>query len=510
MKFVSLQDAEAIYSCGQRCRIVRHRISCQPLRKFAISVTQLERDIGGADNEEYWSSFLRILKRIRYELSAAPLPHRYHQELFAGLGNLPQDMIGLCRLAYPGLHEITTLVVSQLEYLLAVDINPLLDKLLELVSDTTVTPDDGIVVHASRLIPPVTELITSYQDLRVLNILTSPGIQADRCFNTLFVFGPMSWYPPSIFLAPRAATIHNIAFGWTRDSWKPRPVFAGSFSIYQPRQPQVQSIEAELENGIDPESILPTLDWVSLANKAGSESQGPGIDEVSAIGFSLEGGFAVFLEDADEAKVLVIDLDSSSQEDLVKKVLVSSIVPGMFLLLRTSGGGDYLVEVADRIMGARAEEARTTQRHWKQLLRGQVEQRGISEVSISLQRLGARLASEANVRNWMSYRNIKTQKYGDFHAVMQLIGLGDRSKTYWSKMRFIDSAHRKAGMVIRRLLLQEISRADLDQLARIGRMEFHLSDQDSGSLTAFRVESVSHTSVHMPSWRLGVVVRIED
>ena len=208
---------------------------------------------------------------------------------------------------------------------------------------------------------------------------------------------------------------------------------------------------------------------------------------VSARLFELEGRIVVPLDAAESAKATVLILDDE-EADPIRRIPVTNIEPGMFLLVRTGGGGDYIVVVANRLLGERSVKVREAQRDWKDHLRKKVRQDGIYQVVHDLKSYGSRRANHVNVHNWMSYRSIKTEDPKDFLAVMRLIGLAGRFNDYWKTLTLIDRAHRKAGQLIRKQLLEEVRNADLRGLEKLGRMDFELPGAEGGSLTAVRVQ----------------------
>ena len=129
---------------------------------------------------------------------------------------------------------------------------------------------------------------------------------------------------------------------------------------------------------------------------------------------------------------------------------------------------------------------------------------------IKLIDFGSLKANETNIRNWMSYKSIRTGDYNDFAAIMQLVGLCDKAKECWEIMGMIDTAHRKAGHHIRKLLLRKVLESDLDELQRLGKMEFELSEVDSGSLTAFRVRNISNEIMKASVSLLGHPFDVKD
>ena len=181
----------------------------------------------------------------------------------------------------------------------------------------------------------------------------------------------------------------------------------------------------------------------------------------------------------------------------------------MFLLVRTGGGGEYIALLADRILGEHSARAREVQIDWKDRLRRKVRKDGLHQVVRDLKNYGSRRAIHVNVRNWMSYKSIKTEDQRDFLAVMRLIGLADRFDDYWKTMTLIDSAHRRAGQLIRRQLLAEVRKADLQGLEKLGRMDFELTGMEGGNLSAIRIQNVHPQTFEIDVARLGHPIEMD-
>jgi hypothetical protein len=223
----------------------------------------------------------------------------------------------------------------------------------------------------------------------------------------------------------------------------------------------------------------------------------------------LENRSGVFLDADEGGSWLVIDL-AEEAATRVKRISVSSIEPGMYVLLREGGGGDYIVPVADKILASGATNARGLQRHWKSKLRDAVQMYGSYTVSMQLKKLGSVRANEGNVRNWMSERNIRTDDERDFAAIMRLVGLDEEKEEYWNNAALIDRAHRQAGGHIRKLLLRQVLTADLRDLERLGRMKFELSASGAGQMIALRVVARSPTPNRIPLGHIGRLFELEE
>ena len=259
---------------------------------------------------------------------------------------------------------------------------------------------------------------------------------------------------------------------------------------------------------MNPEEFLPSIDWDDILRRVSAravgDSEHPDDDEeyVTALLFQLEGEIVVPLDASEGARATVLML-TQEETDPVQRIPVANIEPGMFLLIRTGGGGEYIVQVADQILGERSGEAREIQRDWKDHLRRKVRKDGLREVVHDLERYGSMRANHVNVRNWMSYRSIKTEDQRDFRAVMRLIGLADRFDEYWQAMTLIDRAHKRAGQFIRKQLLAEVRRADLQGLEKLGTMDFELPGVEGVNLTAVRIQDIHPQTFEIDVARLG-------
>jgi hypothetical protein len=74
----------------------------------------------------------------------------------------------------------------------------------------------------------------------------------------------------------------------------------------------------------------------------------------------------------------------------------------------------------------------------------------------------------------------------------------------------IDRAHRRAGHVIRGLLLHKIATTSLEPLERDGEMVFELSDEDGGTISAFQITEIVGEDFEVPIQRIGVLLEMED
>ena len=509
MRTTGIEATNDVFDCSKKATISWQSISFSEFQLFTHAVQRLLNAVGSLDEDDYWFKLLSQIRRFRFDAIAAPLSEDWLQsELHNLIGRLQKDL-GNFSASHPDAKEYYLQLLRISENIQATKLSRLLTSLLSEFSGIKHSDEIALVVCATRLISGTEQGLLS---VGVQNVeVTSPSfLREDICLGKIFVIGPTRWFPDYIFTAPRAKEIQVVKYSWLRDSWKHRPVF-----LLPMKQKMSKLMQAMIDDPYDdsdysPEELLPpTFDFSGIKKQVAEEGAGHHeMEYVKARLFLLEEGWAVFLEDEETSTAHVIDLSDKSNP--VKKIKASEIEPGMYVLLRTGGGGDFIVPVADQIMGEQGRKARQFQRTWKKLLRSIVISEGSSRVIKMLLDLGSVRANPNNLRNWMSERNIRTEAREDFDAIMKLISLEKESNDYWKTMEIIDSAHRRAGFQIKQMLLDQVQKSDLKTLKRTGKMVFELAGESNISITAFQIMDISPETMQIMPWQAGNLIKQKE
>lgn len=505
MSLPTLEQVDTIYQCAAHYTIQRHRVKYSEFGQFCLKLNMLKDQIGELASDPYWQKYFSDLRRFRFGLTAAPFLNEYRDqrilEIYDGLSNHLKH----CRAIYPDFAQPALELLNLLKRMYQDDMNPLLNKLVELSGSYQSV---AWIIKESRLIPHVDDVIQMYPDLlhRVQAVHYTQMV-SDNCFDSVITIGSPKWFPDSIYTAPRAYEVHIVQFSWMRDSWKLPETFVAQYTSARSKRTSFTDHQPAEDLGITSESLLLTIENEALAVYTSRDGHRD-YEEIEARCVVLEGEQAIFVEADDSTNVLIIDLDEDD-DNRVKPISVQQLKPGTFILVRTSGGGDYIVPIADQIMGAEASLVRQRQHEWKSRLKEYVINHGLLKTSIDLLDLGSDIANEINVRNWIFPRNIKTRSQKDFLAIMRLVGLETQAKEYWNSMEFIGSAHRKAGYRLREVLLHQVDKISPDEFKRNGKIEFKFAenDEDAG-LTAFRVEDILSKTYKVSFSRIGVPFRL--
>ena len=514
MKNVSLDSTTAVYDCARLANIEVHNIDDAEFHRFCLSLIAFERSLGESASDDYWKPFLRTLKRYRFDISSTPLPFDYAMNQGSNLVERLRGQLGHCKLIYPRFADSAQELVDRVLAVRGSHSNPILAVCADIAGCSGV--DVAMLIKEPRLIPAVEQLLCDASGIGPVEVIGQTQLKGHSCYSTLIVIGPARWYGDYVFQSPRAHQIHIVKYRWINDGSPSSRVFTGSSKLSGDGCVGIGGVVSTStkespvppNDSLNPEDFLPSIDWDDILRRVSARTVGDpeqaddGEEYVTALLFQLEGEIVVPLDASEGARATVLMLTQENTNP-VQRIPVTNIEPGMFLLVRTRGGGEYIVLVADGILGERSDSAREAQRDWKDHLRRKVLQDGLRRVVHSLERYGSRRANQVNVRNWMSYRTIKTEDQRDFRAIMNLIGLPERFDEYWQKMTLIDNAHRRAGQLIRRQLLAEVRSADLDGLEKLGRMEFDLPGVEGINLTAVRIEDIHPQTFEIDVAKLG-------
>ncbi|MDQ5822789.1 MAG: hypothetical protein M3441_01080 [Chloroflexota bacterium] len=578
MSETNIAKAIATYASSSTCKYAMRTVTHEPLRTFCNALDRLKMHMRDAAQDDYWQTYLGGLSLYRYIATTTPLPLN-HLLLY---GEWPAELlrrsIAYCQSVFPRLAADANALLDQYEQLGSLDDNPLLDAIVEALSEYGSGERVGIVLARGRYAEEVETLLKrrladstgsaeeepvdtllgsalqTYLDEsarpRQVEVITPAQLRSTETYSRLVMPGVVYYYPDYVFSAPRAHRITVLQYDWIRSGWRYASPFEGGIPrlngrrMVEPPSSPAQSPEQDQDEaptgaevssaptsadsivddgfGYDGREVTETFDRLTSrldetaggrlptfhpdpdegGRRAGVAGHGDRQESVRALLFLLEDGLGVYLEVGTEGESTVVDVEQSGTPK-VDTVLTAEIEPGMYVLLRTEGGGDFVQAVADGVLADSAARLRAVQRQWKSRLREEVNRFGMQYAASSLRRMGAQRASEPNIRNWMSQRNIRTRDYADFAAVMRFIGMGSQTQSIWDDMDAIYQAHRDAGWEIRRMLDAEVRRADLRRLRTTGRMDFRLPGAVGGSLSLIRIEQVAKKPVSVPVSRLG-------
>ena len=525
MVSIDLASATRIYELSASVEIEQHPVSDPDLKDLNDRVRTLQSSLGEHGADDYWRRFLAPVRRIRFYLHFAPIlpttPGLRFEEQVAGI----RSHIAFCDRAYPDFARAATGVVDGLDQYLRSDSHAMFDEVAGLCRRLK-GESVAILGRSGRVASLVEESIAGVAAFAVTKAIGVHDLRAGEFYDSIVVAGPLGEFPPRHVLeSPRSKTVHFVYHDTFRFQWQPSSVFLGEEesdegtgvqesirghwgSHEQTRPPPFVLAES---SDLDPDVLNPGFDLAELSNvQAAASGFGGGLDDVAAKLIVLEGDQGVLLKSESSARALVLRVQDEGPD--VLRLSVRELDDECFLLLRGESGTDFVIPLADRLLGDRKDELRAVQQEWKLGLGTLFSQHGPEGAAELLRRLGLRIASAGNVRNWidLSERNIRTGRFEDFAVIMKAIGLESKAEDHWHLLGLVDNAHLRAGQQMRRMLLAEVASVDLSRLIAHGRVEISLEDRDIGTLVIARVLHIGDAEIMVRPSQLGDLFHLGD
>lgn len=522
MSLGSISELYKFQAIGSVCQtIVEHA----GFEEFCFRLRRLVQATADLD-DSCWVSPLRKLRHYRFDQCAAPIG--FGNESVMSLEKLASIKSELrdCALYYAQFANDIDNIVRSLKDLVGGNENPLLTEIRDYAEGWDKV---AVLLKESRHIAILSEVLQGDSLQDSVEIISQQQLRKHgNIFDAILCVGSSRWFGEFVFRSPRAWETRVIRYSWMPDSdCRKAPVFKG-WEHLRPRLEKrnkvrpagqgtysISSTPSRSNEGdwLTDDELIPRSDLAVVAARFASQPQEATAlrEDVPARLIELEGGRGTWVEATDAGRALVINLDEETDGG-VGRVSVSSILPGMFVLLRGDADGDseYLIPIANAILGKRAEQLRTFQKGWKSKLRDMTKSLGVEKVIAELKSEGSLKANEINLRNWLWPRSIRTEASEDFFAIMRVIGMEDVEEKCWALAKQIDSAHRRAGRRVRAELLRQVREADLSELERLGEMRFELAELGGKPLLALRVVRVSDFTSGVAPHHLNRLFELEE
>ncbi|GCE12504.1 DISARM anti-phage system protein DrmE domain-containing protein [Tengunoibacter tsumagoiensis] len=520
MKNFTIVETDELYTRASQRKIYTHEVYQEALHVFCQNIRSLEKELGEQVYDEYWKELFRELKTFRFTLYAAPTPVNFQSTL---LLQILQKKLNDCQNLFPSFWQKLKIVIDSVYTLTNTSDNPLLTKILELMPPEKMRKT-VLLLKEDRFALTVEKILQNHSELQHLELINKYQLRGAYCYDRILAIGPHYWFPEYVFNAPRANEIHYIRYSWVSDTWEVKPLFIQATTSPTVFDHSMQPVKKSMKNvikGIDEKEHLeqediPEINWSSISTKLLKNiSNDRSLETVPAKLVLLANNHAVFLEASDNTKTLALDLederDENGETQQVKRILVTKLQSGMFLLQRTGGGGDYIVPIANAKLGKNANRYREKQAHWKELLRQKTEAADLLTVCVELlDEGGSENTTEINLRHWLSSKNIRPRNDEDFKAILKLVGLQAEEKMYLEAANKIKAAHKSAGMYLRDLLIKQVAKTDLHEIQKKGYLEIDLPKFSEVSISAFRIEHIEPDSTEVPYSHIGRLTMIKD
>jgi len=507
MKYTALAQARRYYDVAQRASLAWRPVEHEGIERFSTAVYRLSRSAHALDDDTGWREFLYPARRARNILTTVPLPLSH-----PALGVTP--LIDQLERSLPALRvyggdeagNLGAEAAAAGREITTADEAPLLDAVLSALPPTGTAC--ALLLPISEYAGPVERHLRESAGRPDLAVLSRHDMANLDTIGRLVVVGPLYWYDRHeyVLTSPRAPEIAVLKWSWFREQQPPRSQLEGSRGGVAVRMRPLPAPSSGL--AIDSSEERTTIDWAAVGHELSRSPDTDTWDIVPARAAVLAGRHAVLLPESGDRLVWLLD-PQAPPEHRVARVDLADLEPGHVILLRTSGGGDLIVPIADEILGRTATELRRLQRLWKSKLASWARNhRSIRRAVAELRRRGCSTASIQNLRNWLGERSLRTESHSDWQAMMEAIALTSQGEEIWQAMGRLHSAHIEAGRSMARRLRDIANTVPLDTLHSEGTQAFTLPS--GGSVTAFRIESFSPSVLECAPSRLLVATEVRD
>ena len=211
---------------------------------------------------------------------------------------------------------------------------------------------------------------------------------------------------------------------------------------------------------------------------------------------------------------------SFSEGDRLPRKAVRDLEERDLVMLRLSGSGDYLDEVANRLMKREGElSLRENATAWKMILFRAIKRHGEGTVARAARDEGLKLRSATYLWNWASDAVIAPHDFETFRALIRSLAQLEGELTHanpdeyalerWAEMERLKVFQQRAASEIRRHLLERV-RMLIAARQRIEAVELiELPGLEAGRIGLLRVSAVDMTSVQIPFSRLFHLVPVK-
>lgn len=235
-------------------------------------------------------------------------------------------------------------------------------------------------------------------------------------------------------------------------------------------------------------------------------------------------GSGAFLPE-DRTVVEISDLidsggDLEIAEDRLPRKPVRDLEERDVVMLRLSGSGHYLDDVADAMMAkAGLSSLRSDATEWKSWLHTTIKRHGEGLVSRTGQELGLRLRSPGYLWVWAGDAVIAPHDYQTFRQLIGTLVRIDASASSldpdvyatekWQQMEHVKAYHHRAGIAIRTALLERV-KGLVAERHRVESVEsIELPGLEAGSMGLLRVAAVDNKSMQVPLSRLFHITAVK-
>jgi hypothetical protein len=197
--------------------------------------------------------------------------------------------------------------------------------------------------------------------------------------------------------------------------------------------------------------------------------------------------------------------------------LVNQLSVGDLIVLRTSGSGDYLIDVAKALMEKNGKSnLYNTALSWKKMLKCGLNNYGSDYIASRLAKKGYKINGHKYIWMWTTNLVIRPQSQSLFYELIGILEELDCSEDFtnplsmvddwWKEMKEIIRYHMLAGREIRKSLLSRLSEMVKQGVMITDKYSLTLPGVNAGEMAVFRVNGIDSKTIDLPYYHTGIVI----
>jgi hypothetical protein len=460
------------------------------------------------DGDEHLSEVLNMLRRIFFKLTGSFLP--YSKIISKELKNELLQNFYQVKNSYPELFSTTVIQIAKSFKEVTESIeNSMTDHVCNYINENSdMRLKLAIVTKKAISIEERTIIKKGLKLNHNIDFFTENSFRkAINIFDEVIYIGSPNYFGAYVKNTFKGLKITFISYDMFDNSMKPIEEFEsidkkGAYSTLFNQISFGEPIQKKIKMTLEEKESLNIAVNKLLEQQKSRESDIT--DSVEASIVYLENDRFLFAPRDSKIRIFI----PSKKDILIKQVNFKEVEEDDYIVIRNESDTKLIAELADQILGSNAESYRLLQKKWKDRLRYNVEKKGINRVSQILSRkYHLKTASPVSVRNWCNDNSIcpteltellKALKYNekDIHEIH-------------SKMKQIKRAHLKAGRLISRKLMTELSTDFVKDLQEQGYYTFTSKEFKGASFNIERIVSIDQSKYLIAPYNLMKPIEVD-
>jgi len=488
MSFNNLLD---LYSL-ENCAVIFRHVHNEDLNSFAKHIENYRIETQNRyKNDEHLIEVLNSLRRVFFRFTGSFLPYS------KVIGDeLQQDLLHKfyqIKSSYPEFFSnVVVHIAKAYRQVTSSNTNSMSEFLNKYIKDNSETDMNIAIITKRAILPDEKTIIKSeLRDTYRIKFYTDNGFRKEiTTFDKVIYIGSPNYFGEYAKNTFKGLETIFLSYDMFKNSLEPKKAFgeldrSGTYSTIFNDVTIGKPIQRKVRIGLEERETLNIAvnKFLFEQENSGNSSQ----DTVEACLIYLENDRFLFAPRDSKIRTFTPD----EKESFIKQVNFKDVEEDDFIIIRNERDTKLIAEVADQILKTKAESYRGLQNEWKERLRSMVHRNGLTHVSNLLsEKYFLKTASIASIRSWCDEDSICPTELPKLLKALKYDS--KETEEIYSKMKEIRRAHLRAGRLISKKLMSELSADIVQDLKEQGFYNFTSEEFDGASFNIERIVSIDN------------------